>query len=211
LNLDLYSLSLVDNLIVVNNLTEKKSFTFDTKRQDPAKTIEPAQGILIMEDAQLLPKQDENNFLSNEIKRPEMRRSKSAPQEDEVEDKSQRRKDSTEKYKEMQEQAIIMEANLEDYDKPEKKENGVKGRMRSKGSIRERKLSRVEHNLNASPEPHKGKPDSPLIMINPYYDITEDKKEAETHMEISISSFPTITLSSCIDNKQLLLCKRKIR
>ena len=126
---DLYSLSLVDNLIVVNNLTEKRSFIFDTKRNEPSKTIEPVQSILIMEEAQPSPSKDSTNFLNpdNEVlKRPDFRRAKSAPNEDEEDqDKSQRRNNSTEKYKEIQEQALIMEANLEDYDKEKEGDEGI--------------------------------------------------------------------------------------
>ena len=82
-----------------------------------------------MEEGQLSPSQDSTNFLNpdNEVlKRPDFRRAKSAPNEDEEDqDKSQQRKNSSEKYKEIQEHALIMEANLEDYDKVKEDGEGI--------------------------------------------------------------------------------------
>jgi len=46
-------------------------------------------------------------------------------------------------------------------------------------------------------------------MINPYYDITEEKKEVE-----NVNSMPnlsSINIESCVDEKQLLLCENTFK
>jgi len=178
--LNLYSLSLVDNLIVVNNLTSKTSQVFDTKKLDPTKPIGSAQSLLIYETGSQ-PKQDDISFVDshiNLIKKPELRRIKSAP-EDEKEDSqapSSELNDENQKYEGMHEQAILMEENLDDFAEQKQNENGQRGRPKKTSA--HRKLSRVEYKLNSSPPPANEKPNAPMILINPFYNALEDKKES---------------------------------
>jgi len=181
----------------VNNLTNKTSQVFDTKKLDPTKPIGPPLSLLNYDNGSQ-PKQDEISFAENcvdLVKKPELRRVKSAP-EDEKENPqaTSELNDTNQKYEGMHEQAILMENNLDDF------ADGERGRPKKPSA--HRKLSRVEYKLNSSPPPTNEKPNSPIILINPFYNALAEKQESTSPSEPAIK----INLLEIEDEKEKMLC-----
>jgi len=191
---------------VVNNLTNRTSQVFDTKKLDPTKPIGPPQSLLSYDNGSQ-PKQDEISFAENcvnLIKKPELRRIKSAP-EDEKENPqvASELNDTNQKYEGMHEQAILMENNLDDFTEQKQDNNEDEGeRGRPKKQSAHRKLSRVEYKLNSSPPPTNEKTTSPIILINPFYNALAEKQESTSPSEPAIE----INLLEIEDEKDKMLC-----
>lgn len=119
----LYTLNLVDNLILINNLTEKRTCIYDIKKAAPAKPIGHAKTIQLR-DLKIMHKRDElsSTLVEDESqmmrpgKKGSMSVEKRRPRDSESSGgKAQKRNDSGEKRIEMADQELLIEGNLEDY------------------------------------------------------------------------------------------------